>query len=313
MALSADQRHHREMGFFSSALSNGRISFPGASEELVFRAVLTAAAQCRLSVQNADSTSGFVLLRAKSLYRHWDGNLSVSVTGERSGAVATISGATTTNSLTGVTDPTSQGELGLVRGRLDTAIRRAVSLAGSGSASATATGEPSSSAVDADVQNVTSHQKLWSSPFGDKRDKATVTIFDDALEWTHRDVEASIPVGDIEAVDAVDSLQGGALRITAYGSEYVFALDLHRARTGAATVESLMVERRASSVEATPETLTDDESLKRNPIDADTVGPLDESSHDAARRITSLHGLLTSGAITQEEYDRKKAQLLELL
>lgn len=80
------------MSSSTSALSSGRITFQGVSKDLVFRAVL-AAAQCRLSVQNADPASGFVLLRAKSVYRHWDGKLSISVTGGQAGAVATISGA----------------------------------------------------------------------------------------------------------------------------------------------------------------------------------------------------------------------------
>ncbi|WP_148059935.1 SHOCT domain-containing protein [Rathayibacter sp. PhB152] len=301
------------MGFFSSALSNGRLSFPGVSEEVVFRAVLTAAAQCRMAVQNADPASGFVLLRAKSSYRHWDGNISVSVTGERSGAVATISGATTSNSLLGVTGKTSQGELGFARGRLDSAIRRAVSLAGTGSPSTPATKEPSASAAGADAQPASSHQKLWSSPFGDKRDKAVVTVFDDAVEWTHRGVEAAITLDAVETADVVDSPQGGALRITAYGREYVFALDLHRARIGASTVTSLVEEHRALAAQTASEVLRSEESAQPSLTASDAVTPAGGSGPDVAQRIAALHGLLTSGAITQEEYDRKKSQLLELL
>ncbi|QHC60425.1 SHOCT domain-containing protein [Rathayibacter sp. VKM Ac-2760] len=301
------------MGFFSSALSNGRLSFPGASEEVVFRAVLMAAAQCRMAVQNADPSSGFVLLRAKSSYRHWDGNLSVSVTSERSGAVATISGATTTGSLLGVTDRTSQGELGFARGRLDSAIRRAVSLAGTGSPSTAAGKESSASVPSAGARSAASHQKLWSSPFGDKRDKAVVTVFDDAVEWTHRGAEAAIPLSAIESADVVDVPSGGALRITAYGREYVFALELHRARTGASTIGSLVEEQRALTTEASPEVPTDETSTQQSQAGADIATPAGGSVPEVAQRIGALHGLLTSGAITQEEYDRKKAQLLELL
>ena len=117
-------RYAPRVGFFENAFNNGRIELTAISEDQMFTAVIRAAAQCRFAVQNADRQSGFVSLRARSTYKHWDGNLSVTVTGTREGAAATIAGALEGWSLVPGATSASRGEMSVAQGKLDTHIRR---------------------------------------------------------------------------------------------------------------------------------------------------------------------------------------------
>ncbi|MDX2377626.1 SHOCT domain-containing protein [Microbacterium sp. LRZ72] len=114
------------MGFFDgvrNSFNQGRIELEGVPYSMMYQAVINAAAQCRFSVQNADRDAGFVSLRANSEYRHWDGNLSVTVAKTPTGSVTTISGAVDGFSFIG-TKTASRGDLALAQGKLDSAIRR---------------------------------------------------------------------------------------------------------------------------------------------------------------------------------------------
>jgi hypothetical protein len=112
------------MGFWSSSFTNGRDVYD-ASPSQVFQASLRAAAECRFGVINANADAMFLQVQTPERSKHWDGVLSVSVIPEGAGTVVTIS-----DPLSGLPSTlgglAASGAAGMTRGKLDSAIKRAL-------------------------------------------------------------------------------------------------------------------------------------------------------------------------------------------